>query len=488
MTESKPHTVPAWARLADTICLVLVVLALFVFVYGGFRERVLGLRIAITSPWRMLAWAVVLGIVRHYVAPQGPLWADLPARLRAAANTREWRTAFAACFGTRAAILFVGYLAVFLIGYAPRQPGWRVSTNEFLNLQARWDAGWYFGIATEGYYFSYGMQERGEQLNVVFFPAFPLLMRVAGRLLGGTSEAMFIGGTVVAWGTFVIALWYLFRLARDLIGDEAKANTAVWLLATYPFAVWFGAVYTESLYLLGAVATLYHFRRDELWKAGAWGLLVGLTRPNGCFLSIPLAVMALGPWLPRWLDPGRAPAAAPADPSRHEPVPSPLMVKLLAASLPGIGVLMYSAYVWTLSGNPLSWAEGHAAWGRSYQGLSILVAERYKFLTEGGVYAYTSQAADDVLHVAGILFVLVPVWPVWRRFGLTFALFILINILPPLAAGGVLSAGRFSSVLFPAFLWVASVIKDEHRPAWFGSFMAVQALNAVLFYTWREMF
>jgi len=484
MTESKPSTLPAWARLADAVCLVLALLALLVFMSGGFRDRVLGIRVAITSPLRMLAWAIILGIVRHYFAPQRPLWADLPARLRAASKAREWRTAFIACVGTRAAILFVGYLAIFLIGYAPRQPGWRVSQNEFLNLQARWDAGWYYGIATEGYYFSYGMQERGEQLNVVFFPAFPMLMRIAGRLLGGAPVAMFVGGTLVSWGTFVVALWYLFRLARDLLGDEGRAGTAVWLVATYPFAVWFGAVYTESLYLLGAVATLFHFRRGELWKAGAWGLLVGLTRPNGCFLSIPLAVMAVSPWLPGWLNGSRITP----EPGREGPGRPRFIPAMLAASLPGIGVLIYSAYVWTLSGDPLSWAEGHAAWGRSYQGLSILVAERYKFLTEGGVYAYTSQAADDVLQVAGILFVLLPVWPVLRRFGLAYAVFILINILPPLAAGGVLSAGRFSSVLFPAFLWVASVMRDEHKPAWFGSFMALQALNAVLFYTWREMF
>lgn len=484
MTESKPSTLPGWARLADAICLVLALLAVVVFMYGGFRDRVLGVRIALTSPWRMVVWALVIGVARHYFAPQRPLWADMPMRLRTAARSHDWRTAFTACVGTRAAILFVGYLAIFLIGYAPRQPGWRVSNNEFLNLQARWDAGWYYGIATEGYYFSYGMQERGEQLNVVFFPAFPLLMRLAGKLLGGAPASMFIGGTIVAWGTFVIALWYLFRFARDLLGDEAQAGTTVWLVATYPFAVWFGAVYTESLYLLGAVATLFHFRRGELWKAGAWGLLVGLTRPNGCFLSIPLAVMAVSPWLPGWLSGGRVLAGDVVDhAARRKFIPA-----LAAASLPGIGVLIYSAYVWTLSGDPLSWAEGHAAWGRSYQGLSILVAERYKFLTSAGVYGYTSQAADDVLQVAGILFVLVPVWPVLRRFGLAYALFILINILPPLAAGGVLSAGRFSSVLFPAFLWVASVMRDEHKPAVFGSFMAVQALNAVLFYTWREMF
>jgi hypothetical protein len=66
--------------------------------------------------------------------------------------------------------------------------------------------------------------------------------------------------------------------------------------------------------------------------------------------------------------------------------------------------------------------------------------------------------------------------------------FILINILPPIAAGQLLSAGRFSSVLFPAFVWLGAVVTTRHWPGWVASFMAVQALNAVLFYTWRPMF
>jgi len=55
-----------------------------------------------------------------------------------------------------------------------------------------------------------------------------------------------------------------------------------------------------------------------------------------------------------------------------------------------------------------------------------------------------------------VLFVLSAVWPVARRLGLAYAVFILVNLLPPMAAGGLLSAGRFSAVLFPAFIWWAS--------------------------------
>lgn len=479
---------PVWARTLDVVSTLLLALAPIVYIFGGFRERVFGVRLGFTEPERLLVWAAVALVLRHYFVPQRPLWTILLNRARAIVRAREWRTAALALVATRPAILLVGYLAVFLIGYPPKQPAWRISDNEFVNLQARWDAGWYYGIATDGYYFSPGRDERGEQQNIVFFPAYPLLMRIAGRLLGADSPATtFLGGTLVSWFAFTLALVYLYRFARDMLGDDDRAATAVWLVATYPFAVWFGATYTESLYLLGAIASMYHFERGQFGKAGIWGFLVGLTRPNGAFLSIPLALLALRPWLPVWSSGGR-PFDGTVDVRRSAPPISAALRPLLAASLPGIAVLMYSAYIWQLTDNPLSWAEGHAAWGRSYQGLWVLVLERYQYLSESGVYAYTSQLPDDLMQVLGVLFVLIPVWPVARRLGLAYAVFILVNILPPLAAGGVLSAGRFSSVLFPAFVWAASTINASHRPAWLSAFMAVQALNAILFYTWREMF
>src|SRR6185436_18861557 len=100
---------------------------------------------------------------------------------------------------------------------------------------------------------------------------------------------------------FFGALVYLYCFAREMLGDDGEAGAAVWLLATFPFALFFGAVYTESLFLLGAVGTFYHFRRREFLRAGAWGLLVGLTRPPGCFVSVPLAILAVEPLLPAWL-------------------------------------------------------------------------------------------------------------------------------------------------------------------------------------------
>ena len=43
------------------------------------------------------------------------------------------------------------------------------------------------------------------------------------------------------------------------------------MLAAYPFALFFGALYTESLFLLAAVGAFYHFRRREFGAGGGVG-------------------------------------------------------------------------------------------------------------------------------------------------------------------------------------------------------------------------
>lgn len=480
--SSSPSSPPRWARVLDLVCLLLIALAIVVAAWGGFRERVGGLRLAITSPYRPLILAAVLAAVRHLFASGSPIYRDLPGRIRRGAKTSPARAAWSAWIGTRLAILFVGYMAVVMFGYNNGRPPLRVVENEIVNLQMRWDTAWYFGIAVQGY--KVISNNPNDQQNFVFFPAFPMLMRIGGRLLGGASPAFVLAGTLLSLTAFFWALIYVFRLARDLLGDEEPARYALWLLATYPFAWFFSAVYSESLFLLGAAGALYHFRQRELLKAGLWGLLVGLTRPNGCFLSIPLAILALTPWLPAWLVGGGGPRDAGRSP-RHL---GTLVRQLSAAAMPGVGVLLYSAYIWQLTGDPLAWAEGHAAWGRQYRGLAVLVTDRYTWLSNSGVYGYTSKLPADLLNLLGALFVIVAAWPVARKLGLAYAVFVLINILPPLAAGGMLSAGRFSSVLFPAFIWLATVIPERHRAGWLASFMAVQAFGAALFYTWHELY
>src|SRR5207253_3590135 len=143
------------------------------------------------------------------------------------------------------------------------------------------------------------------------------------------------------------------------------------------------------------------------------------------------------------------------------PVDRAVATALVAAAMPAIGMLMYSTFIWWMTGVPFTWATGHAAWGRHYEGLASLLADRYDYISSAGWYGYVSQAPHDFLNALGVIFVLATVWPVTRRLGLAYGLFIVINIVPPLTAGGLLSAGRFSSVLFPAFIWLAGAVPSR---------------------------
>ena len=86
------------------------------------------------------------------------------------------------------------------------------------------------------------------------------------------------------------------------------------------------------------------------------------------------------------------------------------------------------------------------------------------------------------------MFILAAVWPVYRRWGAAYAALLLVNLLPPLALGGMLSIGRVTSTLFPAFLWLAAVVPERHRSAWAVAFAALQSFAAAMFFTWRPLY
>jgi hypothetical protein len=159
-----------------------------------------------------------------------------------------------------------------------------------------------------------------------------------------------------------------------------------------------------------------------------------------------------------------------------------------AALAPGGGLLLYVLFIWQLTGHPFAFATSHVAWGRSYQGLGTLVAQQYSILASAGLSGYVGAPGYDALNALGAVFAIATVWPVTRRLGLPYGVFMAINILPPLTTGGLLSAGRFSSVLFPAFIWLATAIPSQQRAGWVATFAALQAFAAALFYTWRPLF
>jgi hypothetical protein len=467
--------IPMWVRAADVAAVAFALLGVFVLLFGGFVILIGSMQVRVHGAGRLLFVALALVAIRHAARPADPLHRRL-AKL-ASSEADSPLTIARLALVSRIAALVAGYFAVVTVGLSLPQVGFTVSADPALNLPARFDAGWYAGIALDGYSFE-GRFDK--QQNVAFFPAFPMLERLFGYPLGAFAPAMpkerrmarlLWSGVVISVIAFAWASVYVWRLARDTIG-EARAADAVALLAAYPFAVFFSTAYTESLFLLGAVAAFYHFRRDEFAAAAAWGLLVGFTRPNGCFLSVVLAALLIE----------KLRAVQVTKSSIHQFTNS-----LLAAAAPGIGMLLYSAYVKHLTGAWFGWARLHETWGRSYSGLAP-VQRAYGWIVDEGLLHVVQGVPFDTLNSLGLIFALLMLWPVFRRLGFAYALFVLVNIAPPMLAGGVLSMGRITATVFPLFLALAATISPRAVPAFVTAFAIGQGLVAVLFYTWRPLF
>lgn len=478
---------PRWARLVDAVAIAALALGAIVLLFGGFALMIGPARLSVRSPGRLFFVALALMAIRHAASPEQPVHRRLWAWLRATRSGSPGTIA-AASLISRVAVVFVAYFAVLTIGVSAQRAGSVLSSDPLLDLPGRFDAGWYGTIAQNGYSFQ-GRFDR--QQNVAFFPAFPFLMRAAGYLTGGFEPGVpqswrlariLWAGTLMSILAFAWAAAYMVRLARDTIGEDHAGN-AVALVAAYPFALFFSAAYAESLFLLGAVAAFYHFRRQEWAAAAAWGLLVGLTRPNGCFLSIPLGIMALQTYL-------RSFRAAPQPTDSPKPTNAPirqLTKGLAAASASGFGMLAYSAYVKHLTGAWFGWARLHETWGRSFEGFAPL-ARGLGWVQNEGLLRVVGGLPFDTLNALGLLFALAMLWPVTRRLGGAWAVFILLNVIPPFMAGGVLSMGRITATLFPAFFALAALLPRRAVTPLVTACALAQGLATALFFTWRPLF
>jgi hypothetical protein len=472
-----PGSLPPWLRLADAGAVGLGLLVLWRVLTGGSRGRLPEQIVALLSLESLLFALGSVLLVRHVARPSPSVFTRLGEPMRRAGDSGAWGPVWRAFIATRLMVFVVAFAAVTTIGM--RNPGFVLSRDVLVNLPARYDAGWYGRIATSGYDWNASFERES---TIAFFPAMPLLMRLAGSALGARDQErpratrlsrMLWSGVAVSLTAFFFALYFLVRLGTRLGGQEVGANAAL-LLACYPFAFAFSAPYTESLFLLASVASVYHFQRSDWTLSGAWGLVAGLTRPNGFFLTVPLALVAAQQaWRRRAAgDPRWARASAPS---------------LASALMPVAGMMIFTVYLLSLTGVWFAWSRSHGAWGRTFQGIEPLAAA-WQQIGEQGLVNLAVVQPFNTLNALGLVFALVMIPRVYRTMGVPWAAYVLLTVVPALLAGGVLSMGRLTSTLFPVFLALAATGSPRATPAWAAAFAVLQGLCVALFFTWRQLY
>ena len=309
-------------------------------------------------------------------------------------------------------------------------------TSPFWDTFARYDSGAFYQIARYGYSGGPNRFVAGGRSTIAYFPVYPLLMRYVGRLFGSSPGDLFLGGIVVSWIAFTLAMGVLFCLARLDLSPRA-AERAVLLAAIFPFAFFYGVVYTEAVFLLFTVSSFYCFRTRRWIAGGVCGALATATRVNGILMLPALAWTA-------WRS---------AEPDARD-----RLLAVLGLLLVACGVGAYSLYIYRLSGNPFEWAATIGRWGYYPGGAPWPALVRLVQTLVTHPYAYLAgerQAPYDVLNGVTALVFVASVPFVWKRLGAAYGLFMAANLWLPLSSGQYEGLGRYCAVLFPFFIWLA---------------------------------
>jgi hypothetical protein len=415
--------------------------------------------------------ALVLLVVRHLRYPSPSLVSRITSAAARAWNDKWARRAVAFALATRILVLAVGYLGAILGGQARSPDNFRPSHNVLLNLPARFDAGWYLGIARYGY--EWWPELPHSQQNVVFFPGFPVAMRVAGDLVtlparilrdptlfGNGNTRVTWGGALVAVGTFTLALLRLHRLASAETAGADVAFRAAALLACAPFSYFFSAPYSEGLFLLAIVSMFTAWKDGRLPQAAGWGLVAGFTRSNGWTLTAALGVDVLLRWRK-----GQERAS-----------------RLAVALVPAFAAVLFSAYIYTLTGHPLTWMTAQSAWGRQVAPLGFITA-RYGHIRRIGLGPYLVSDPGDAATVVCVLLMLGLSLVMLRRRQWMEATFTLAYLVPGTVID-IPSLGRMTSVLFPAYVTLATLLSRRQSWTLAAAFGALQLLFAFRFFGW----
>jgi hypothetical protein len=354
----------------------------------------------------------------------------------------EWRYDLALLVVTRIALALVGVgaLAILPIGFRHLE---LMPDLPLLQMWAQWDARHYVEIAVTGY-----QPPTASFSNIAFFPLYPLLIRVVLLVIGRVDvETGAFVGLVIANAALFVALLYLSALlARDY--DLSLARRAVLYMLVFPTTLFLSSVYAESLFLATAVASLYHARSGEWYRAGAAGLLAALTRPFGLLLMVPIAIEL-------WRQ--RAPLRAwPA----------------VAGPLLGLGVFV--GYLWWLFGDPLAYFHAGAAWGRGFNAPWEVALAYLRGPLQGFDWPYSWL---DLLSMA-VMAVLAGA--AWRVLPASYAGYATAGLIFAMSTGVAwFSASRHALALFPLIV-VLAVVGGRYRH--FGYlWLAFSALLAAAF-------
>ena len=315
----------------------------------------------------------------------------------------------------------------------------------FTDVWARWDSVWFLRISEHGY-------SSPTHADTAFYPLYPLTVAGLGRVFAGHYV---LAGLLISLAASLGAFYLLHRLAEERLGADG-ARRAVLYLAVFPMSLFLVALYTESLFLLLAVAAFLLAERHKWFAAWTVTGLAILTRIAGVAIIPALLLLA-------WRAPNRRRALA-------------------GVAIPAVLFAAYPAYLASDKGDGWAFLHSQGLWHRHFSyagplggiwdGLRSVWAALEQFASGSHTHSYWSTVSVNdsdpmrtaVINLTAFLFLVLFVWLsviAWRRFGPVYGIYCLVSLAIPLSAPSsrwpLLSMPRFGLAVFPIFLALAVI-------------------------------
>ncbi len=347
---------------------------------------------------------------------------------------------------SRLGLFLVAYLGLALIpipnsGLA--RPFW---DNLFLDGWTRWDGAWYKGIGLHGYT---NIASPSGHTDTAFFPFYSLLIYLTHFVVPNG----YLAGLLVSNLAFLLALCVFYKLAQ-LYLDAAAVRRCLVLLAVSPFAFYFSAVYSESVFLLAVVSAFYLGEHRRWVWAGLVVAVASATRAVGILTVVALVVLYLTKLDFQW--------------RRVKP-------DILGLGLGFGGLGGFMLYLAVRFGNPLQFIASQDASSWGFYG----IADSLNDLRSALSWSALLGGSFDVLPVIHLLFFAAAAVLgalAWRTVGPAYGLW---TLLVALASFSVfVGMGRYVATMFPVFMTAAVLLRDSR---WYHTVLYFSTLLLTLF-------
>lgn len=311
----------------------------------------------------------------------------------------------------------------------------------------------YLGIAQNGYFANF---------TQAFFPVYPFLTRFVSII----TNNYLISGLLISHLSLVFALYFLVKLIRLDHSQKIATQTIIYLLV-FPTSFFFGAIYTESFFLLLVVLSFYLSRKNKPYKAALVAAVASATRVIGIFLLPSLL------W-EQYLKSNKKQNTNPKYITKH------YFPTLFSAT----GLLAYMYYLQQNFSDAFYFLNAQPAFGasRSADKLILLYQVIYRYTRmvitvdpKSILFFTVSQEFIFSMLFLGLSLL------AFKKTRISYAIFGFLSFITPTLTGTFSSMPRYTLLLFPSFIVLSQIKNKLFKKIWITISVILLIINTILF-------